>query len=65
MNRISIESNPSKEELKFLRDQIDQFNIRVTGFDDFQSLAVFLRDEQGQITAGVTGFSWGGMCEIG
>ena len=64
VNRISIEANPSAEDLEFLQDQIDRYNIRVTGFDDFQRLAVFVRDEQGQITAGISGYSWGGMCEI-
>ena len=61
---LTIEHNPNPSDLQFLEDQIDQFNIAVTGYDDFQWLAIVVRDEAQAIIAGVSGFTWGGSCKI-
>lgn len=60
-----LDSNPVPADLQFVEDQINRFNIRTTGYDDYQPLAIFVRDDAGQIIAGLTGFTWGKSCTIG
>ena len=59
-----LESNPSPADLQFIEDQINHFNIKTTGYDDYQPLAIFVRDDSQQIVAGLTGFTWGKGCAI-
>ncbi|MEO7913706.1 MAG: GNAT family N-acetyltransferase [Roseiflexaceae bacterium] len=62
---LIIEARPDARDLDFLEDQINAFNIAVTGIDDWRALAIFMRDEDQQIIAGVNGGIWGGYLEIG
>ena len=48
----------------FLSDQINQFNVDTTGIDDGRELAVVVRGTDGEIVAGIYGWTWGGFCEI-
>ncbi len=61
---LAFEQNPTPEEIRFLEDRLYEFNVAVTGIADGRALAVFVRDEGGQIVAGVCGHTWGGCCEI-
>ena len=47
-----------------LRERIIAFNIAVTGYDDGRSLSCFLRDDEGEMYAGLDGFTWGGYAMI-
>src|SRR5436305_14121906 len=62
--RLEIQDDPSEAELRFLEDQVDEFNMATTGFRDARALAIFLRDATGAIRAGLTGHTWGGYCEV-
>jgi GNAT superfamily N-acetyltransferase len=62
--RFEIDDHPSAEEVRFVEDQVDEFNMRTTGFRDVRVLAVFLRDAAGTLRAGLTGYTWGGSCEV-
>lgn len=57
--------DPSPSDLQFVENQINHFNIKTTGYDDYQPLAIFVRDDAQQIIAGLTGFTWGKSCMIG
>ena len=61
---LIVEEHPDPRDLDFLSDQIDAFNIASTGIDDWRALAIFVRDDAGQIVAGVNGGSWAGYLEI-
>jgi GNAT superfamily N-acetyltransferase len=61
---LVIEAHPDPRDLDFVNDQIDTFNIAVTGIDDWRVLAIFVRDDAGQIAAGLTGGTWAGYLEI-
>ena len=61
---FAIESDPTPHELQYLEDQINQHNINETGFADYQPLAVFVRDAENRPIAGISGYTWGGCCEI-
>jgi GNAT superfamily N-acetyltransferase len=64
MTTLTLETNPAPQDTRFLADQINTYNIAATGIDDWQALAMFVRDETGQIIAGVNGGSWAGYLEI-
>jgi GNAT superfamily N-acetyltransferase len=55
---------PSSEELQFLEDRLYEFNSQQTGRDDGQLFAFFVRNEQQEILAGISGWTWAQVCEI-
>jgi GNAT superfamily N-acetyltransferase len=59
-----VEDQPAPHDLRFLEDKIDQYNMTQTGAYDGQALAIFVRNEQYEIIAGISGYTWAGMCEI-
>ena len=61
---LVIEAHPEQRDLDFVNDQIDAFNIAVTRIDDWRAMAIFVRDDAGQIAAGLTGGTWAGYLEI-
>ena len=61
---LKVETKPSPAMLQFLQEQIYQHNIRETGFDDFLPLAIFVPDSQNNLIAGLSGYTWGGCCEV-
>ena len=61
---LSIENNPTVEDVQYLEHQLYMYNAAQTGVDDGQWLAVFLRDEHQTIQAGLKGWTWCGSCYI-
>ena len=59
-----IESNPDSRDVNTLEERIIEFNYETTGCRDGELLSIFLRDENGEIQAGIYGWTWGGTCEI-
>jgi GNAT superfamily N-acetyltransferase len=59
-----IQTDPTPEEVQYLEDRLYEFNSGATEIKDGQSLAIFVRDEQERIIAGICGHTWGGCCEI-
>lgn len=59
-----IESNPSPLDVHFLEERIYDYNVGATGIADGDGLAIFVRDADGRIVAGIAGYTWGGSCEI-
>ncbi len=61
---IKIEAKPRRDDVQFLDDRIIEFNLEATGIIDGVELAIFIRNEAGEIRAGLYGWTWGGTCEI-
>ena len=61
---LVVEDHPDPRDSEFLADQIDAYNMAVTGITDWHPLALFVRDDGGQIVAGVEGGMWAGYLEI-
>jgi GNAT superfamily N-acetyltransferase len=59
-----IETDPTPEHIQYLEDRLYEFNSAATGITDGQGLAIFVRDAQDRIVAGICGHTWGGCCEI-
>lgn len=62
--KLQIESQPARQDIDFLEDQLVAFNVAQTGYNDGQLLACFIRDDEGVILGGIYGWTWGGCCEI-
>jgi GNAT superfamily N-acetyltransferase len=52
------------EQIQYLEDRLYEFNAGATGHRDGEWLAIFVKDELGQVVAGIGGNTWGGDCEI-
>ena len=63
-SELTIETDPTPEEVAYLEDRLYEFNSSATGITDARGLAIFVRDERGRIVAGICGHTWGGSCEI-
>ena len=59
-----IETSPTPEQVQYLEDRLYEFNSNATGITDGAWLAIFVRDEQDRVVAGICGTTWGGCCEI-
>ena len=62
--QIQVTDHPNETDWQWLEDTINQFNVELTGYDDYRPLAIFLRDNAGAIMAGLTAFTWGGTLRI-
>ncbi len=56
---LRIEDEPRLEEVAALDDLLYRYNVAVTGWDDGQWLAIFVRDDAGELVAGMHGWTWG------
>ncbi len=61
---LRIETQPTAEQIQYLEDRLYEFNVQATGINDGDYLAIFERDANGRITAGLCGTTWGGCLEI-
>lgn len=61
---FTIETDPAPQDLEFLEAQINEHNMAVTGYYDFQALAIFVRDAAQVMVAGLSGYTWGQSCKI-
>ena len=59
-----ISTEPTPREIQYLEDRIYEFNSAATGIADGQWLAIFVRDGDGRIVAGICGNTWGACAEI-
>lgn len=62
--RFVVEDQPSDSDLELLEDQINRHNMAQVAAFDGRRLAIFVRDEQQTVVAGISGYTWAGMCEI-
>jgi GNAT superfamily N-acetyltransferase len=57
---LLVEEHPDSQDIGFLSDRINEFNFAATQMYDGRELALFVRDTEGRITAGIYGWTWGG-----
>ena len=57
---LEITAEPSPKELTFLAERLTAFNDADVGASGRKALAVFVRDEDGAVVAGISGYTaWG------
>jgi GNAT superfamily N-acetyltransferase len=59
-----ISSEPTPVEVQYLEDRLYEFNSAAIGITDGEWLAIFVRDGDDRIVAGICGNTWGGCAEI-
>jgi GNAT superfamily N-acetyltransferase len=59
-----ISTEPTPSEVQYLEDRLYEFNSAATGITDGEWLAIFVRDDDHRIVAGICGNVWGGCAEI-
>jgi GNAT superfamily N-acetyltransferase len=57
---LVAEERPAARDIEFLSDRINEFNFAATQIYDGRELAIFVRDAEGQVVAGIYGWTWGG-----
>jgi GNAT superfamily N-acetyltransferase len=62
--QIQVTDQPAETDWQWLESTIDQFNMCLTGYQDYRPLAIFVRDSSCAIIAGLTAFTWGGTLRI-
>jgi ribosomal protein S18 acetylase RimI-like enzyme len=59
-----INNDPDPRDVDYLENRIIEFNYRVSGHTDGDLLSMIIRNDAGEIVAGIYGFTWGHTCEI-
>lgn len=63
-NQLTVEEHPSHHDIQFLEQRIIEHNYSRAGASDGRGLACFVRNDAGQIIAGISGYTWAGMAEL-
>jgi N-acetylglutamate synthase-like GNAT family acetyltransferase len=61
---LRLSDAATREDIQYIEDRIDEFNITHTGITDARLMTIVLRDDDGRIIAGLHGWTWGRSCEI-
>ena len=61
---LTIEDQPSTASVRLLQDRLHEYNVRQTRRASGQSLGVFVRDANGEVVAGLNGWTWAGWLGI-
>jgi hypothetical protein len=57
---LRVEGDPRLEDVRLLDERLYEFNAAASGVHDGRSLAVFVREADDSIAAGLHGWTWGG-----
>ncbi|MGB0388349.1 MAG: GNAT family N-acetyltransferase [Ardenticatenaceae bacterium] len=63
-HRLTVEVDPAKEDVKYLRRALIEYNIRQAKIEDSEEVAVFVRDQYDGVVGGVCGWIWGACVDI-
>lgn len=61
---LVVSTEPAQGDVQYLEDRLYEFNSAATGITDGEWLAIFVRDEDQRIVAGICGNTWGGCAEV-
>jgi ribosomal protein S18 acetylase RimI-like enzyme len=61
---LTVDDSPDPADLALLEQHVADAAIAAAGVGDDQELALFVRDDDGRVVAGISGMTWGGGCEL-
>jgi GNAT superfamily N-acetyltransferase len=64
MDKLKIEVEPRPGDVRILDDRLYAYNVKQTGADDGKWLTIFVRDDAGEIVAGLHGWTWCDACKV-
>ena len=62
--RLVVEDAPAAADLALLEERVAAAAVEAAGLGPEEEFAVFVRDDDGGIQAGIAGIAWGGCCEL-
>jgi GNAT superfamily N-acetyltransferase len=62
---VSLEDNPSEEDLRAVREGLRQFNRLHASDDNYRPLVLFLRGPDGRVAGGLLGETYWGWLHVG
>lgn len=64
MSQIEISDDVSRHDEAALEDAINRYNFETTNIRDGRRLSIIIRSRAGDLEAGLSGHTWGGVCEV-
>jgi GNAT superfamily N-acetyltransferase len=64
MHRLVVEDTPDPADLALLEERVADAAIAAAGLGDDSEFAIFVRDDDGRVAAGISAIVWGGCCEL-
>lgn len=64
MSKIAIRTGNCQKLEAVLSQRVAEYNAAATGYHDAESFGASQRGESGEIEAGVSGYTWGGVCYV-
>jgi GNAT superfamily N-acetyltransferase len=61
---LIVEDAPADADLALLEERVAAAAIAAAGAGEDQPFAIFVRDDEHRIVAGISGMTWGGCCEL-
>jgi GNAT superfamily N-acetyltransferase len=61
---LVVEDSSDPADLALLEEQVAAAAIAAAGLGDDQEFALFVRDDEGRVVAGISGIAWGECCEL-
>ena len=62
--RLVVEDSPAPADLALLEDRVAEAALAAADAGEDEELAIFVRDDDGRVVAGISGLTWGGYCEL-
>ena len=62
--RLVVEDSPEPADLALLEERVAAAAVAAAGVGDDEEFAIFVRNDDGRILAGISGMVWGGCCEL-
>jgi GNAT superfamily N-acetyltransferase len=61
---LTLEDNPTSDDVETVSRGLEAYNVSKTGVENARQLAIFLRDDAGQIVGGLCGWTFWGWLAI-
>jgi ribosomal protein S18 acetylase RimI-like enzyme len=63
-NELRVETAPDSNDIEALRDSLYRYNVASVGGLEAEELSVVVRGDDGELRAGLYGWTWGGFLEV-
>jgi GNAT superfamily N-acetyltransferase len=64
LHSLVIEDSPRPADLALLEERVSAAAIAAAGMGGDEEFGIFVREDGGQVVAGISGIVWGGCCEL-
>jgi GNAT superfamily N-acetyltransferase len=61
---LVVEDSPAPADVALLEQHVTEAAVAAAGLGEEQEFAIFAREDDGHIVAGISGIVWGGCCEL-